>query len=193
MPNMQKKVSNNRWADVNLLCLSELMPSSPFWHMTGQEVSVISNHVLGASGCRHVEDAVLPDVALRRFPAHLQGAGGGISDLEVLHSSQSLCEHNMMVKFQTSFLECQMSKKSNICWVSYTSLAKLPATVMLVFDTLKLREFDALTGLSILRCSFSLRVGVNGNQRHFVLSIWTQLSQDRVGRNPRHLSLWREN
>lgn len=123
---------------MNLLCLSELMPSFPLWHITGQEVSVISNHVLGASGRGHVEDAVLPDVALRRFPAHLQGAGGGISDLEVLHSTQSLCEHNMVVTFQTSFLECQMSQRSNICWVSYTSLAKPPATVMLVLDILKL-------------------------------------------------------
>lgn len=48
------------------------------------------HHVLGAAGFGNVEEAVLADVALRWFPAHLEGAGGGISDLQVLHSSQRL-------------------------------------------------------------------------------------------------------
>lgn len=52
----------------------------------------MSHHVLGAAGRRDVEDAVLADVALRWLPAHLEGAGGGISDLQVLHSAQRLCQ-----------------------------------------------------------------------------------------------------
>lgn len=59
-----------------------------------QEVSLMSHHVLGASGRGNIEDAILADVALRRLPAHLEGAGGGISDLQILHSAQSLCQHN---------------------------------------------------------------------------------------------------
>lgn len=65
------------------------------------KVGVISHHVLGASGRGHVEDAVLPDVALRWVPAHLQGAGGGIGDLQILHSAQSLCEDNGKVHVQS--------------------------------------------------------------------------------------------
>lgn len=48
------------------------------------------HHVLGAAGSRDVEDAVLADVALRRIPAHLQGAGGWFGDLQVLGPPQRL-------------------------------------------------------------------------------------------------------
>lgn len=49
-----------------------------------------SHHVLGAAGGRKVEDAVLADVSLRWVPAHLEGTGGWICDLQVLHASQRL-------------------------------------------------------------------------------------------------------
>lgn len=46
-------------------------------------------HVLGPA-LRGVEEAVVSHVALRRLPAHLQGAGGGVGDLQVLHAAQGL-------------------------------------------------------------------------------------------------------
>lgn len=56
----------------------------------------MSHHVFGAAGFWDVEDAVLADVALRRLPAHLERAGGGIRDLQVLYSAQSLCQQTVM-------------------------------------------------------------------------------------------------
>lgn len=54
--------------------------------------SPTSHHVLGAAARRDVEDAVLADIAFCRLPAHLEGAGGGVRDLQVPHSAQSLCQ-----------------------------------------------------------------------------------------------------
>lgn len=51
-----------------------------------------THHVLGPTGGRDVKEAVLADIALRWVPAHLEGAGGWIGDLQVLHSSQRLCQ-----------------------------------------------------------------------------------------------------
>lgn len=52
---------------------------------------MLSHHILGSSRRWDVEDAVLSDAALRRVPAHVQGAGGGLGDLQVLHPAQSFC------------------------------------------------------------------------------------------------------
>lgn len=54
-----------------------------------------SHHVLGTAGRGDVEDAVLADVAFRWIPAHLEGAGSWISDLQVLHPSQRLWQTHM--------------------------------------------------------------------------------------------------
>lgn len=51
-----------------------------------------THHVLGPTGGRDVKEAVLADIALRWVPAHLEGAGGRIGDLQALHSSQRLCQ-----------------------------------------------------------------------------------------------------
>lgn len=47
-------------------------------------------HILSSSSSRYIVDLVLADVALGSLPLDVQGAGGGVSDLEVPHSSQRL-------------------------------------------------------------------------------------------------------
>lgn len=58
------------------------------WNITvgGQE----THHALRPSGSRHIEDVVVPDVALRRLPVDPQGVSGGVGDLQVLDSTQRL-------------------------------------------------------------------------------------------------------
>ncbi len=73
----------------------------------------MSHHVLGTSGRGNVEEAILADVALRRVPAHLEGAGGGISDLQILHSAQSLCRQRASTWLSISCLSYSHSQKSD--------------------------------------------------------------------------------
>lgn len=56
-----------------------------------QQKVLDGHHVLSSPTGWNVEDAVLADIALSGLPADLQGAGGGVTDLKVLDSAQSLC------------------------------------------------------------------------------------------------------
>lgn len=49
-----------------------------------------THHALCPSGCRDVEDVVVSDVTVRRLPLDPQRVGGGVGDLQVLHSTQRL-------------------------------------------------------------------------------------------------------
>lgn len=82
-----------------------------------------SHHVLGAAVGGNVEDAVLADVALCWVPAHLEGAGGRIRHLQVLHSSQRLCWKQTTQNGHLGWLQRLGTSPSvvlvKICWLRW--------------------------------------------------------------------------
>lgn len=53
-------------------------------------VDAEAHHALSPSGCRRIEDVVVSNITLRRFPVDPQGVGGGVADLKVLDTTEWL-------------------------------------------------------------------------------------------------------
>lgn len=89
------KCQNRVWLSTVPWSVSELSVNmNPDWEISSALWCKICGawtqtyHILLSSSCGHPDHDVLPHVPLRRVPAHVQGAGGGIRHLQVLHKAQ---------------------------------------------------------------------------------------------------------